>query len=186
MSKQSRSTRFEELLQVNIDALYRTALRLSQDRSLAEDLVQDASLRAYRTYANGTVPENFRAWIFRIMINLHIDRCRRASFPTETQALDEVPTADQGPAQSFANARLGRDIVAAVDRLPQDLRLVVQLVLIEGMSYREASISMGCPEGTVRSRLNRARTHLREQLADHAPESTSRRVVRFPQRKEVS
>lgn len=186
MLKQRRSTKFEELLQVNIDALYRTALRLSRDRSRAEDLVQDASLRAYRTYANGTVPDNFRAWIFRVMINLHIDHYRRASLPTETLALDDLPTGDQGPAQSFANARLGRDIAAAVDALPQDLRLVVQLVLIEGMSYREAGMSMDCPEGTVRSRLNRARMHLRETLADHAPESTGDRVLRFTRRKEVS
>lgn len=180
MSENTQRERFDGLLRVNVDALYRTALRLSRDRSVAEDLVQEASLRAYRTFATGVAPDNFRAWIFRILINLHIDQTRRLTLVTVGHDVGDLPEVSHGPAQSFANARLGRDLSAAVDRLPDDLKLVVQLVLVEGMSYREASESMDCPEGTVRSRLNKARQVLRARLADHAPDTASTRILRFP------
>ena len=180
--------RFEALLRGHVDALYRTALRFSRHPATAEDLVQEASLRAYRTFVAGVEPDNFRAWVFRILTNLCIDHSRReaagAAQLMVAQEMDELPQTGKGPAQSFANARLGRDLVAAVDALPGDLRLVVHLVLVEGMTYREAADSLGCPEGTVRSRLNRARGLLRESLADHAPEVGSGRVVQFPDARE--
>lgn len=184
MSENTQREKFDSLLRGNVDALYRTALRLSGDRTVAEDLVQDASLRAYRSFATGVEPDNFRAWIFRILINLHIDQSRRLTLVTVGHEVDDLPEVSHGPAQSFANARLGRDLSAAVDRLPDDLKLVVQLVLVEGMSYREASESMECPDGTVRSRLNKARQLLRARLADHAPDhatdTANNRILRFP------
>lgn len=184
MLRDTDHQRFEALLRGNIDALYRTALRLSRDPSAAEDLVQDASLRAYRAFVTGTEPDNFRAWVFRILINLHIDHSRRPKPISGPLEVDELPSSNHGPAQNFANARLGQDLSAAVDALTDELRLVVQLVLVEGMSYREASDSMQCPEGTVRSRLSKARQVLRAQLTQHAPDSSNDRVVRFPEKSE--
>ena len=188
MTPAGQQERFETLLRGHVDALYRTALRLCGDPGTAEDLVQEASLRAYRTFASGVAPDNFRAWIFRILTNLCIDRSRRAATGgarmTGDGDVDALPAAGQGPAQALANARLGRDLVAAVDALPQDLRLLVQIVLVEGMTYREAARITDCPEGTVRSRLNRARGLLRDRLDDHAPETGSDRIVPFPARRE--
>ncbi|MFU8882654.1 MAG: sigma-70 family RNA polymerase sigma factor [Rhodobacterales bacterium] len=186
MSENIQREKFEALLRVNVDALYRTALRMSRDPSVAEDLVQDASLRAYRTFSTGFEPDNFRAWIFRILINLHIDQSRLLTLVTVEHEVGDLPEVNHGPAQSFANARLGRDLSAAVDLLPDELKLVVQLVLVEGMSYREASESMECPDGTVRSRLNKARQLLRALLAEHAPESMTDGILRFPANKEKS
>ncbi|MCC5986328.1 MAG: hypothetical protein JJT95_01510 [Pararhodobacter sp.] len=86
------------------DALYRTALRLSGDPAMAEDLVQEASRRAYRTFAAGAEPDNFRAWIFRILTNLCIDHGRRkaavASGLTVSNEVEHLPATGQGPAQS--------------------------------------------------------------------------------------
>lgn len=189
MPLQTQIERFETLLRGHVDALYRTALRFSDHPATAEDLVQETSLRAYRAFVAGTEPDNFRAWVFRILVNLCIDHSRRKAVGTPhltvAQEVDDLPCLGKDPAQSFANARLGRDLAAAVDALPGELRLLVQLVLVEGMNYREAAECVGCPEGTVRSRLNRARGLLRDRLADHAPEGHApdggtKRIVRFP------
>lgn len=184
MPGQDQLERFEALLRGHVDALYRTALRFSRHPATAEDLVQEASLRAYRSFSTGAEPDNFRAWVFRILINLCIDHSRReangAARLTVVQEVDELPETGKGPAQKFANARLGLDLAAAVDALPSELQLVVQFVLVEGMSYREAAESLDCPEGTVRSRLNRARGLLRDILADHAPESGTGQIMQFP------
>ena len=185
MQRPSQLDRFEALLRGHVDELYRTALRSTGDLGLAEDLVQEASLRAYRSFLTGVEPDNFRAWMFRILTNLCIDHARlqtgTATNHLAAQEMEDVPEPANGPAQSYENARLGDDLTAAVAALPQDLQLVVQLVLVEGMSYREAAACMTCPEGTIRSRLNRARGLLRDSLSTHAPD-TGDRIVPFPKR----
>ncbi len=186
MPENAKLEKFEALLRGHIDALYRTALRSSRDPGLAEDLVQEASLRAYRSFVTGAEPENFRAWIFRILMNLCIDHARsdsaRSAGDHAAHAVDDLPEPANGPAQTLENLRLGRDLGAAVASLPQDLQMVVELVLIDGMSYRDAAFCMNCPEGTIRSRLNRARSLLRQSLSEHAPESGLNRVVPFPRK----
>ena len=186
---------FDALLRPHFDALYRTALRISRHPSAAEDLVQEACLRAHRDFASGRKPENFRPWIFRIMINLSIDQSRRAAsdpMPLASgQEIDELPTSEKSAAEIFANDRLRRDLVAAVQALPVDLRVLVQLVLVEGMTYQEAAECIDRPIGTVRSRVNRARGLLQDHLAEHAPEggansSRDSTVVKFPVRTEQS
>lgn len=185
MQGPSQLDKFEALLRGHVDALYRTALRGTGDPGLAEDLVQEASLRAYRSFLTGVEPDNFRAWIFRILTNLCIDHARRqtgaATSQTAAQEVDDLPEPAKGPAQTYENVRLGHDLATAVAALPEDLKLVVQLVLVEGMSYREAADCMTCPEGTIRSRLNRARGLLRDSLSAHAP-YTGDRIVLFPKR----
>ena len=186
MQGPSHLEKFEALLRGHVDALYRTALRGTGDPGLAEDLVQEASLRAYRSFLTGVEPDNFRAWMFRILTNLCIDHARKRSTPATgngpPQQVEDVAETANGPAQTYENARLGHDLASAVAALPQDLRLVVQLVLVEGMSYREAADCMTCPEGTIRSRLNRARGLLRHSLSKHAPDTGSNRIVPFRKR----
>lgn len=185
MQRPSQLDKFEALLRGHVDALYRTALRSTGDPGLAEDLVQEACLRAYRSFLTGVEPDNFRAWMFRILTNLCIDHARwqtgTATNHTAAQEVEDVPETANGPAQTYENARLGDDLTAAVAALPQDLQLVIQLVLVEGMSYREAADCMTCPEGTIRSRLNRARGLLRDSLSAHAPDNGDR-IVPFPKR----
>lgn len=186
MAENDRLEKFEALLRGHIDALYRTALRSSRDPVVAEDLVQEASLRAYRSFTRGAEPENFRAWIFRILVNLCIDHARMYSARNfgdhVSQEVNDLPEPANGPAQTFENARLGRDLVSAVASLPEDLQMVVELVLIDGMSYRDAAYCMNCPEGTIRSRLNRARSLLRRSLSKHAPDSGLHQVLPFPKK----
>lgn len=186
MVENDKLGKFEALLRGHVDALYRTALRSSRDPGLAEDLVQEASLRAYRSFVTGDEPENFRAWIFRILINLCVDHARmhavRHAAEHVSHQVNELPEPGNGPAQTFDNACLGRDLVAAVDALPEDLQMVVELVLVDGMSYRDAADCMNCPEGTIRSRLNRARSLLRHSLSIHASDSGLDKVVPFLKR----
>lgn len=180
-----RRKKFERHLKSEFDALYRTALALTHERAVAEDLLQEASLRAFKSFMSGSDPENFRPWIFRILINLHIDyrRLSRASITADN--LEELPTSDKGPAQELANKRLRGDLAVALSLLPDELHLVVQLVLVEGMSYQEAAACIGCPTGTVRSRLSRARQRLKDLLIHHQPASRSGTVLPFHQSHEV-
>jgi RNA polymerase sigma-70 factor (ECF subfamily) len=164
----------------HLDALYGFALRLTRNPADAEDLVQEAFLRAYRfrdSYAPGT---NMRAWMFKILSNLFINRYRRST--RETAALDGVEgDAIAEAALSRSSVRLLRDpeahfdaglfaehVTRALDALPADFRAVVILSDIEEFSYKEIAEIMACPIGTVMSRLHRARRALQKALVDYA------------------
>ncbi|MGI9384820.1 MAG: sigma-70 family RNA polymerase sigma factor [Methyloligellaceae bacterium] len=164
---------FEALVKPNMDAMYRTALRMSRDRTAAEDLVQECCLRAYRSFADFQSGTNFKAWIFRILTNLCIDRARQARLaqmvPVDSVVTTLASEAVWGDPERQAQASdLRSDIQSALDRLPQELRMVVLLVLIEELSYAEAADNLDLPISTVRSRLHRAREELRDRLSSHA------------------
>lgn len=138
------------------------ALRLTRDHHNAEDLVQEAAARALtraNLYASGT---NFRAWLFTIMRHQHIDQIRRHrhSIP-----LDELPPAQQpvSPAPQTGEVTW-EELTDAIRLLGKDQRQVLTLVAGNGHSYEEAAAICGCPTGTVRSRLARARNKLKKTL----------------------
>jgi RNA polymerase sigma-70 factor (ECF subfamily) len=158
-----------------LDGLYRLARRLTRDDDDAEDLVQETYTRALGKRSQYTPGTNVRAWLFRILRNLYIDRWRRAdSSPVE-------PSEDDDPADDAAGRELLRgdqelerlrsvvaaDIEAALDALPVDARTIVLLDL-EGLTQEELAEVLGCNVGTVKSRLSRARAKLRERLVDYA------------------
>ncbi len=174
---------FEAESTSHLEALYGFALRLTRNTSDAEDLVQEAFLRAYRfrgSYAPGT---NMRAWMFKILSNLFINRYRRSS--RESSALDGVEgdaiaeaalSRDsvrllRDPEAHFEAGLFGEHVTRALESLPPDFRAVVMLSDIEEFSYKEIAEIMGCPIGTVMSRLHRARRLLQKQLVDYATET---------------
>jgi len=174
---------FEALARPHLDALYRTALRMVRHPAAAEDIVQETCLRAFASLRRSGGKANFRAWLFRILVNLCIDHIRSAGrksvLPIDAIPVETCPTTDSpDPERQAISQNLGEQLQAAIATLAPELRIVVLLILVEEMSYAEAAESLEVPVGTIRSRLNRARGELQALLREHMPEGQARlRVV---------
>src|SRR6202166_2641004 len=174
MAESPARTAFAEEALTHLDTLYRGALRLTRDPDHAQDLVQEAYLRAI-SYQQGT---NMKAWLFAIMRNLFWDRFKGSR--KEDVSLDDVgefvlydKLRDEGarPEADVLDKLAATEVVAAVEKLPPLHREVVLLVDVEGFSYKDAAQTLGVPIGTVMSRLHRARQQLQKSLYDYAVES---------------
>ncbi len=163
------------MLTEHLDALFRTALRLCEGQEAdAEDLLQDAVLRAFNSYGQLREPSAARSWLFTILSRTHLNRVRTRRRRAETVTADldeqafEAALADwtpvSSPTDSVETRQLGEQLARALDGLPPELRRVVLLVDVEGFTQREAAGMVGVPEGTVASRLFRARRQLRTAL----------------------
>ena len=178
MAEPAAQTAFAEEALTHLDTLYRGALRLTHDPDAAQDLVQEAYLRALRyqhSYQQGT---NMKAWLFAIMRNLFWDRFKGSR--KEDVSLDDVGEFviydklwDEGarPVADVLDKIAASEVVSAVDKLPPLHREVVLLVDVEGFSYKDAAQTLAVPIGTVMSRLHRARQQLQKSLFDYAVES---------------
>jgi RNA polymerase sigma-70 factor (ECF subfamily) len=173
-----RRREFEEEALVHLDALYGLALRLSGgDEPRAEDLVQEALLKAYRAWDSFEQGTNCRAWLMTILRNTFINQFRRQkSRPTDVE-FEQVAERPHSPALFEADPEgrlferiIDAEVIAAIDELPEEFRVAVVLADIEGLSYQEVSELMGIPVGTVKSRLFRARKRLQERLYEYAVE----------------
>lgn len=166
----------------HLSALYSAALRLTRNDRDAEDLVQDTMLRAYRFFDTFEAGTNCKAWLFRILTNVFCNRYRERE--REREILNEAESSDVNREQFTAgevptgsdveSALLGRivseDVERALAEVPQDFRLAVILADLEDFSYKEIADIMGCPAGTVMSRLYRGRKILQRLLYDYAVE----------------
>jgi len=152
--------------------LTRIAYRLTGNRADAEDLVQDTYVRALRALDNFT-PGSVDAWLRRIATNLFLDGARRRARvrfdPLADDADERLPSEQAGPERSYEFAHLDRDVAAALAALAPDYRAAVVLCDLEGFSYEEVAQTLGLKLGTVRSRIHRGRTQLRQALAHRAP-----------------
>ncbi|MDH5631606.1 MAG: sigma-70 family RNA polymerase sigma factor [Gammaproteobacteria bacterium] len=135
---------------------------LRRDIAAADDLVQDCVERALQRSMLWQRGTNLRAWLFTIMHNLYVNQVRRGVNGPEFVAMDEHYSDSRQSAES--SAVLG-DIERALDRLSADQREIILFVSIEGMKYHEVAGILDIPEGTVMSRLARARQQLRDSLA---------------------
>jgi RNA polymerase sigma-70 factor (ECF subfamily) len=173
--------RFEGEALEHLDALYRTALRMTRNPSDAEDLVQDALVRAYRFYDRFQPGTNFRAWLFKILTNTYINTYRRKQGRPQESSLEDTEdfflynqlSADQEERVSDVEDTvldgLGADAIQrAIDHLPPQFRTTVQLSDVEGLSYAEIAEATGVAKGTVMSRLFRGRRQLQRALWDQA------------------
>jgi len=161
----------EEMVKAHLDALYRTALRLTGRPQDAEDLVQETFLRAWRslhTYRAGTNP---KAWLFRILHNAHIDRYRAGTrtVPTvdEIEGQDPAFVVHETPETLVADTVMEAEVRDALMKLPEVFRACVVLADLEGFSYQEIADTLGIPRGTVMSRLFRGRRAMRKALAGY-------------------
>ncbi len=161
-------------------SLYSTAVRLSGNRTDAEDLVQETYLRAFRSYDKFEAGTNLRAWLFRILTNAHINRYRARQRRPEETDMDDVEdlylyrrirdearismSAEDQLMQYFSEA----EVFSAVEALPDAYRMAVLLADVEGFSYKEIAEILEIPVGTVMSRLHRGRKMLEKALYDFA------------------
>lgn len=150
-----------------LDGLYGFALALSRDREAAEDLVQETYARALAARRRATPEENLRGWLFTILRNIWKNQ-RRRQRPEGTDDIEAMalaaPDAANDPAAALDQRELRERLDDALDALPAPFREVVMLRCVLGFSYQEVAGIVGCPAGTVMSRLARARAQLRLRL----------------------
>lgn len=172
--------RFEREALPLLDQLYGGALRMTRNPADAEDLVQEAYMKAYqgfRSYKPGT---NLKAWMYRILTNAYINNYRKAQRRPAEYATDDITDSQIAETASHTSAGLrsaeveamallpDEEIRAALMDLNEDYRMVVYYADVEGLPYKEIAEIMETPIGTVMSRLHRGRKQLREALKDVA------------------
>ena len=178
-----RRQAFEREALPHLRRVYAMARRLDRDPMAVEDLVQETYLRAYRTFDNYQRGTNPMAWLLTILHSIHVNRRRRRGREPEAKDDKQLETiADRAArdvdwehkfVESAGAGRwgAGEAVDPALDRLPEAFREAVLLVDLGELTYEEAAGVLGCPVGTVRSRLARARRRLAAELADYAEKS---------------
>lgn len=160
----------DELLR-HLDSAYNVARWLCRNEHDAQDIVQEAMLRAFR-YGGQCRPDNLRAWLLQIVRNTcHTWRTRGRRTSAQADMLDDAPAPESLSPEMFVQRR--QDAVAvreAIERLPDEFREVIVLREIEGLSYKEIAEVTAIPIGTVMSRLSRARERLKALLAGYQQE----------------
>lgn len=178
-----------------LDALYRTALRMTRSEADAEDLVQETYIRAFRFREQFTPGTNLKAWLFRILTNTFINTYRRRQAQPEFTELEDVDefslykrmsdlrasSASGDPETEFLSGLVDSEVKDALVELPEKFRQVV-LLDVEGFSYKEIAEMLDIPIGTVMSRLHRGRKFLQKRLLDLAQQRGIAAVRGAPQK----
>ena len=169
---------FDEIVALYKDGIYNYIWRMISNREDAEDLTQEAFVRAFAAIKSFRRESNLRTWLYRIAANLCVDRYRRAGLekqlvvPLAQSRQDEsgdstawdLPDSTHDPQHVYERTELQEQIQKALARLPEKLRSVILLLDLEAMSYEEIAETIGCPVGTVKSRIFNARMQLRNLL----------------------
>jgi len=175
-------TNFERDALGHLSSLLAVATRLTRNSAESEDLVQDTLVKAMRAQQQFEPGTNLKAWLLRILTNTFINRYRRGSLERSVvEGAEADPLWDgwmstasmeamRDPESTALRPMLEAEIRNALADLPEDFRLAVMLADVEELSYREISDILGCPIGTVMSRLHRGRRILKMKLIDHARE----------------
>jgi RNA polymerase sigma-70 factor, ECF subfamily len=183
-TEQQRRERFERDAMPLMPQLYSAALRLTRNPADAEDLVQEAYLRAYRGFTGFTPGTNLKAWLYRILTNTFINAYRKKQRQPVTVLEDEIPdwylydhlandssSGETASAEAQVLERMpDEDVQAALDALPEAFRMAVWLADVEGFAYKEIAQILDIPIGTVMSRLHRGRKSLEKMLWDKVRE----------------
>ena len=163
---------WEEIVTEHSARVYRLAYRLTGNQHDAEDLTHDVFIRVFRSL-DSYQPGTFEGWLHRITTNAFLDKMRRKQRirfdALSDDAAARLPTREVGPEQSYTDTHFDDDVQRALDALSADFRAAVVLCDIEGLSYEEIATTLGIKLGTVRSRIHRGRSQLREALAHRAP-----------------
>jgi len=160
------------------DALYNFAYSLVFEEARAQDLVQEAYLKAYRFIHSFEPGSNAKAWLFQILKNAFINEYRKKSRQPQKVDFEDFKDKNQLEKQSISidieqdvyTHMIGDEITTALNSLPVDFRVAIILSDIEGFTYEEIAKITDIPIGTVRSRLFRARNLMKEQLREYAKE----------------
>jgi RNA polymerase sigma-70 factor, ECF subfamily len=183
LDSDARRTEFEATTLPLMGALYGSARRLTRGSDDAADLVQETYLRAFRTFDSFRPGTNCRSWLFTIMYSVFINQYHKTRRQAPTVSIDALEERFQrflespdDPATTSAmvevdaqrGVRMNPEVDEALRQLPDDFRLLILLVDVDGLSYDEAADALHCPVGTIRSRLYRGRRLLFAALKDYA------------------
>ena len=168
----------------HLDALYGYAMALTRDRTIAEDLVQETYLRAVRAFGRLLPDSNLKGWLFAIMRNAWLNQVRHEQCGPSWVELDAesedrdawIDGQSVDPEAAFEQRETRDRVRVAIESLRPAHREVIVLRDIEGFSYKQIATILGCPAGTVMSRLGRARDKLRSLLVDEGSETRVFRV----------
>ena len=177
-----RRDEFERVALPHINALFNLALKLTRNRKDAEDLVQEAYLRAFRFFDSYEAGTQIKAWLYRILRNTFINRYRAAKARPEEVDFDKIEAVyEQMVEDNFLSERraptpesvvmdgvLDGEIQEAMADLPEEYRTVVVMALVDELSYKEIATALTIPLGTVMSRLHRGRKLLQAALLEFA------------------
>ncbi|WP_457646323.1 RNA polymerase sigma factor [Profundibacter sp.] len=156
---------FRSQLQDCLPDLWRYAYALTRDRTMADDLVQDCAERALRKRDLWKQTGALKPWLMKMLLNLYRNQLRTQSRRPQLVAMDDMhhdPAAPDALDQKLALSQTAR----AMKKLPDDQREALLLIVLGGVSYKQAAVALNVPLGTLMSRLGRARAKLRELMAD--------------------
>lgn len=178
----NRTSAFSNAALEHIDALYGFAMALTRNQSEAEDLVQETYLRAVRAFGRLMPDSNLKSWLFAIMRNAWLNQLRHTRVGPQFVELDAeeddrtrwLDSMTNDPHVVYLRKLECEMIRAAIDSLPRPHREIVVLRDIEGFSYQQIASLLGCPAGTVMSRLGRARQTLRRLLVERRTASKTK------------
>ncbi len=166
---------WEEVVTTYSPKVYRLAYRLTGNKFDAEDLTQEVFVRVFRSLAKFR-PGTLDGWLHRITTNLFLDQARRKTrirFDGLTEEAEaRLASNHPGPERSYEFNNLDIDVQKALEELPPDFRAAVVLCDLEGLAYDEVARALGVKLGTVRSRIHRGRTMLRDKLAHRDPRTS--------------
>jgi len=169
---------FSDLLVSTLPAMRAYSMLLTRNRSAADDLVRDAAERILGRAEQFQTGTNFKAWAFTILRHRHIDGIRRAKRANLTD-LGAEPDSVLPPTPPNQEDRLVlKELLSSIDDLASEQREVLLLIVAQGMAYEEAANVVGCPVGTIRSRLSRARRALEAAMMGEKPQSARAREPR--------
>lgn len=163
---------FHDMLIETLPKLRPYAVMLAQDRSRADDLLQEAAVRALAAQHQFQMGTNFSAWMYRILRNEFIDTVRKAR--RTGVSIDDLPEALMSYTPRQEDQLLVRELGQALSQLPHTQREALSLVCGSGLSYEEAANIIGCSMGTIKSRISRARQQM-EAIASGEGRTTAKR-----------
>jgi RNA polymerase sigma-70 factor (ECF subfamily) len=191
-SDADRRLLFEELVQRHVDLVYQMARTWTGDAIEAEDLTQEAFLRAHNAFERFEAGTNFKAWVLTILKNLIRDRHRASGRRPDEVSWDVVPAVAEPEIRESAPRALDLEskevffdlfddeVTRVLRALPDGIRLALLLGDVEGLSYSEIAEVLDVPVGTVRSRIHRGRAALADRLHDFARSAGYLREVSSP------
>ena len=181
--RQEKQREFEETALKHFDSLYNAAVRMTGSAWEAEDLIQEALLRAYTSFRQFEQGTNCKAWLFKIMMNTFINKYRKEKRESEVllsetiedcyifgRFEEDIPNFGEVMAGEFLEKLVSDDVKRAIDDLPVEFRTVVIMSDLESLTYQEIADILGSSLGTVKSRLYRGRRLLQKSLWDYAVE----------------
>ncbi len=167
---------FNEIVEKHTSLVYNVAYRMMGNHHDAEDVVQDAFVSAYRARDRFRGDAQLTTWLYRVTVNAALMRIRkdkrRKEMTVSDEAAPDVPSSDRSdsPEAAAMNGELGGRIQAAINELPEDMRVVVVLRDVQGLSNQEVAKALDISLSAMKARLHRARVSLRDALSPYVVE----------------